>query len=131
MIVSEPKVVLITGCSSGIGFATAVEFSKNNFTVFPTMKNLVKKNELEEELSNSEDILQLDVTDEESINDTISRIENKFGRIDVLVNNAGYAFFGSFEDTSIDEFKKQMETNFYGTARLIKKVIPIMKKNNY
>ncbi len=127
---SDSKVVVITGCSSGIGFVTAVEFSKNDFTVFPTMRNLSKKNELEEELDNSEDILQLDVTDYASIDNTISQIKNKFGRIDILVNNAGYALFGSFEDTSIDEFKQQMETNFFGTVRLMKKVIPIMKKNN-
>ena len=128
---SKPqKVVLITGCSSGIGFATAVEFSKNNFTVFPTMRNLSKKNELENELDNSKDILQLDVIDDVSIDNAISQIKNKFGRIDILVNNAGYALFGSFEDTSIDEFKQQMESNFFGTVRLMKKVIPIMKKNN-
>ena len=128
MTQSDSKVVVITGCSSGIGFATAVEFSKKNFTLFPTMRNLSKKNQLEKELDNLEDILLLDVTNDVSIDNTISQIENKFGRIDVLVNNAGYALFGSFEDTSIDEFKQQMETNFFGTVRLMKKVIPIMKK---
>jgi len=127
---SNSKIVVITGCSSGIGFATAVEFSKNNFTVFPTMRNLAKKNELEDELDSSEDILQLDVTDNTSIDNAISQIESKYGRIDILVNNAGYALFGSFEDTSIEEFKQQMDTNLFGTIRLMKKVIPLMKKNN-
>ncbi len=127
---SNSKVVLITGCSSGIGFATAVEFSKNNFITFPTMRNLARKNELEEELNNSEDIIQLDVTDDVSIDNAISQIESKYGRIDILINNAGYALFGSFEDTSIEEFKQQMDTNLFGVVRLMKKVIPIMKKNN-
>lgn len=130
MTQSDSKIVVITGCSSGIGFATAVEFSKNNFTVFPTMRNLSKKNQLEKELDNFEDILLLDVTDDVSMDNAISQIENKFGRIDILINNAGYVLFGSFEDTSIDEFKQQMETNFFGTVRLMKKIIPIMKKNN-
>lgn len=127
---NKSKVVLITGCSSGIGFATAVEFSKNNFIVCPTMRNLVKKNKLEDELNNFKDIFQLDVTDDASIDNTISQIESKYGGIDILINNAGYVLFGSFEDTSIGEFKQQMETNFFGTIRLMKKVIPIMKKNN-
>ncbi len=126
---SNSKVVLITGCSSGIGFATAVEFSKNNFITFPTMRNLARKNELEEELNNSEDIIKLDVTDDVSIDNAISQIESKYGRIDILINNAGYALFGSFEDTSIDEFKQQLDTNLFGTIRLMKKVIPLMKKN--
>ncbi|RZD47734.1 MAG: short-chain dehydrogenase/reductase [Thaumarchaeota archaeon] len=130
MIESKPKVVVITGCSSGIGFASAVEFSKNNFITFPTMRNLRNKNELEYELNNSENIIQLDVTSDTSIDNAIDEIENKYGRIDILINNAGYVLLGSFEDTSIEEFKQQLETNFFGTIRMLKKVIPIMKKNN-
>lgn len=124
------KVVLITGCSSGIGFATAVQFTKNDFVTFPTMRDLVKKNKLAEQLPNPENILQLDVTDDESINTTVSKIMDIHGRIDVLINNAGFGLFGSFEDTTIEEFKQQMDTNFFGTIRLIKKILPIMKKNN-
>ena len=126
---SEPKVVLITGCSSGIGLATAVEFSKNNFITYPTMRNLTKKNELESHLGGSENILQLDVTDDQSIDNSIKKIVDKHGRIDILVNNAGYGLFGSFEDTSVDEFRTQMESDFFGSVKLIKKLIPIMKKN--
>jgi len=126
---SKPKVVVITGCSSGIGFTTAVEFSKNNFITFPTMRNLRNKNELENELENSEDIIQLDITSDTSIENAINEIEKKYGRIDILINNAGYVHLGSFEDTSIEEFKQQMETNFFGPVRMLKKIIPIMKKN--
>jgi len=118
---SDSKIVLITGCSSGIGFATAVEFSKNDFITYPTMRNLSKKNELEDELNHSEDILQLDVTDDVSIDNTISQIENKHGKIDILINNAGYTLFGSFEDTSIEEFKQQMETNFFWYSKINEK----------
>lgn len=127
----DKKVAIITGCSSGIGLSTAVEFSKNNFITYPTMRNLAKKNELENQLTNSnlDNILQLDVTDDTSITNTISKIKNKHGKIDILVNNAGYGLFGSFEDASIEQFKQQMETDFFGAVRLMKEIIPIMKEN--
>jgi short-subunit dehydrogenase len=126
---NDSKVVLITGCSSGIGFETAVEFAKNEYITCATMRDLSKKEKLENELGNSENIFQLDVTDDSSIDTAIVKIIEKHGRIDVLVNNAGYGLFGSFEDTSIEEFKDQMDADFFGAVRLIKKIIPIMKKN--
>lgn len=126
---NDNTVVLITGCSSGIGFSTAIEFAKNGFVTYPTMRDLIKKNKLAEQLTNPENILELDVTNDASIDNTISQIENKHGKIDILVNNSGFGLFGSFEDTSIEEFKQQMETNFFGSIRLMKKTIPLMKKN--
>jgi short-subunit dehydrogenase len=126
---SNSKVVLITGCSSGIGFETAVEFVKNEHITCSTMRDLSKKEELEKEIGDSENIFQLDVTDDSSIDTTIAKIIEKHGTIDILVNNAGYGLFGSFEDTSIEEFKEQMDADFFGAVRLIKKIIPIMKKN--
>ena len=126
---TNSKVVLITGCSSGIGFATAIEFSKNNFITYPTMRDLTKKTQLESQIECPENILQLDVTDDSSIDNAIKTIVNKHKKIDILVNNAGYGLFGSFEDTSIEEFRDQMESDFFGAIRLMKQVIPIMKKN--
>ncbi len=102
---TNSKVVLITGCSSGIGFATAVEFSKNNFITYPTMRDLTKKTQLSNQIECSENILQLDVTDDSSINNAIKTIVNKHKKIDILVNNAGYGLFGSFEDTGFDDLR--------------------------
>ena len=87
LLMSEPKVVLITGCSSGIGLATAVEFSKNNFITYPTMRNLTKKNELESHLGGSENILQLDVTDDQSIDNSDYSIKLKLDGDYFIVSN--------------------------------------------
>jgi NADP-dependent 3-hydroxy acid dehydrogenase YdfG len=72
--------------------------------------------------------LQLDVTDERTINTSIQTIYNEAGRIDILVNNAGYALSGTFEDISIDEIKAQYETNVFGLIRTTQAVLPIMRK---
>ena len=72
--------------------------------------------------------LQLDVTDERTINTSIQTIYNEAGRIDILVNNAGYALSGTFEDISIDEIKTQYETNVFGLIRTTQAVLPIMRK---
>ena len=127
------KVVIVTGSSSGIGFETAVLLARNGFMTYATMRNPYKSTRLSE-LANKEKldikITKLDVNDETGINETIDRVISESGRIDVLVNNAGYAVFGAFEDTSLDEIREQFETNFFGPVKTIKAVIPIMKKQN-
>ena len=125
------KIVLVTGCSSGIGLFTAIEFAKNGDTVFAGLRDLSKKDVLEAEALKANvkvNMIQLDISDNSSINDAINKINNVHGRIDVLVNNAGYGYFGSVESTSIKEFKEQFDTDFFGAIRMIHGVLPIMRE---
>ncbi len=127
----EQKVVLITGCSSGIGLSTAVYLSKKGYKVYASMRNLEKKDNLFSEAKKAKvsiEIVQLDVTDEQSIKKAISFILKKESRIDVLVNNAGFGFGGFLEDCSMEEIKDQFETNFFGLIRVIKEVLPVMRR---
>ncbi len=123
--------VLVTGFSSGIGLATCHVLSRNNFMTYGTVRNLSKAKKIQD-LMNRENlslkILRLDVNDNQSIKLAIKKILNDTGRIDVLINNAGYGMFGPIEEITIQEIKKQFETNFFGTIRLIKAIVPIMRK---
>jgi NAD(P)-dependent dehydrogenase (short-subunit alcohol dehydrogenase family) len=125
------RTVLVTGCSSGIGLATCHVLSRNNFRTYGTVRNLSKAKKIQD-LINRESlplkILHLDVTDNQSIKLAIKRILSDTGRIDVLINNAGYGMFGPIEEITTQEFKKQFETNFFGTIRVIKAIVPIMRK---
>ncbi|HJU78895.1 MAG TPA: SDR family oxidoreductase [Nitrososphaeraceae archaeon] len=124
------KTVLVTGCSSGIGLATCHVLSRNNFMTYGTVRNLSKANKIQD-LINRENlalkILHLDVNDEQSIKLAIKKILTDSGRIDVLINNAGYGMFGPIEEITTQEVKKQFETNFFGAFRLIKAIVPIMR----
>ncbi len=125
------RTVLVTGCSSGIGLATCHVLSRNNFMTYGTVRNLSKAKKIQD-LMNRENlslkILRLDVNDNQSIKLAIKKILNDTGRIDVLINNAGYGMFGPIEEITIQEIKKQFETNFFGAIRLIKAIVPIMRK---
>ena len=125
------KIALVTGSSSGIGFETSLALARNGFHTFATMRDLSKDEEIKQIIKKEDlsiEILELDVDSEESVNQAIKIIFEKKGRIDVLVNNAGYGMWGTVEDVSIDEFKEQFETNFFSIIRLIQKVAPIMRK---
>jgi NAD(P)-dependent dehydrogenase (short-subunit alcohol dehydrogenase family) len=125
------KVALITGSSSGIGFETALLLSRSGFYTYASMRNLGKSRTITE-IADKEhlplQVVQLDGNDETSVRNAINRIETEKGRIDVLVNNAGYGFFSSIEDATLDQIKKQFETNFFGVIRLIRGVLPIMRR---
>jgi short-subunit dehydrogenase len=127
------QVALITGCSSGIGYETSILLAKNGFKTYATMRNTDKGNKLKE-ISDKENldlkIIKLDVTDDYSIKNAINEIVEETDRIDVLVNNAGNNIAGAVEDLSIEEFKEQFETNFFGLIRVTKVVLPIMRKQN-
>lgn len=116
------KVVLITGASSGIGQITGSLLAKNGYTVFGTSRQPDKID------LNGYKILKLDVNSEDSVNDCIQKIMDHTGRIDILINNAGYELVGALEETLIHEAKSQFETNFFGVARMVKAVLPIMRK---
>jgi NAD(P)-dependent dehydrogenase (short-subunit alcohol dehydrogenase family) len=128
---AKKKVALVTGSSSGIGYETALLLARNGFDTFATMRNMNKSKEITE-VSKKENlplkVMQLDVNDDRSVADAINNILNEKKSIEVVVNNAGYGLMGSVEDSSLDEIKAQFETNFFGAIRVIKEVIPIMRK---
>jgi len=130
-ILNMTKVALVTGSSSGIGYETALLLARNGFDTFATMRNMNKSKEITE-VSKRENlplrVMQLDVNDDRSVADAIKNILNEKKSIEVVVNNAGYGLMGSVEDSSLDEIKAQFETNFFGAIRVIKEVIPIMRK---
>jgi NAD(P)-dependent dehydrogenase (short-subunit alcohol dehydrogenase family) len=125
------SVALVTGSSSGIGFETSLLLARNGYHTYASMRSLEKSKTITE-ISNREklplSVIQLDVDDDKSVKDAIYRIENEQGRIDVVVNNAGYLLIGPLEELSIREFKEQFETNFFGAIRVIKEVLPIMRR---
>ncbi len=127
------QVALITGCSSGIGYETSILLARNGFRTYATMRNTDKGDKLKE-IAEKENldlkIIKLDVTDDYSIQNAIKEIVQETNRIDVLVNNAGNNIAGAVEDLSIEEFKEQFETNFFGLIRVTKVVLPIMRKQN-
>lgn len=125
------KVAVITGSSSGIGFATSLILARNGFYTYATMRNPSKSKaimEIAEKEKLSLDVISLDVNDDKSVKDAISKIVEEKKRIDVLVNNAGYGLIGCVEDLSIDETKAIFETNFFGIIYVTQAVLPIMRK---
>ena len=124
------QVALITGCSSGIGYETALMLGRNGFRTFATMRNTKKSDSLQEIIRKEGldvSIQQLDVNDNASIENTINNIKNEANRIDILINNAGFGLVGFFEDLTLDEIRDQFETNFFGVLNITKKIIPIMR----
>ena len=127
------KVALVTGSSSGIGLETALALARDGYYTFASMRDIKKSAELENALKKENipiEITELDVDKEESIVSAVKEIVTKCGRLDVLINNAGYGQFGCTEDVSIDEFRKQFETNFFSIVRMIQEVAPIMRNQN-
>lgn len=124
------KVAIVTGSSSGIGYATSLMLARNGFYTYASVRDINKSASLES-VANTEKLplkpIQLEVTDDNSVKDAIEKIMSEKGRIDVLVNNAGYGLFGAFEDLSLDEIKAQFETNVFGIIRVTQRVIPIMR----
>ena len=130
--INMTKVAVVTGSSSGIGYETSLLLARNQFTTYATMRNISKSDRLRE-IALKENIplkfTQLDVNSDWSDNDAIENIVKENDRIDVLVNNAGYDLFGSLEESSIEEIKRQFETNVFGVIRTTKAVIPTMRKH--
>ena len=127
----EGKIVLITGCSSGFGLHIAAHLASRGCKVIATMRNLDKKNALLSEVQRrggTVDVLRLDVTDKDSINETVKEVAAKYGFIDVLVNNAGLGFGGFFEDLSEEDIRQIMEVNFFGVQNVTRQVIPLMRQ---
>jgi len=119
------KVALVTGASSGIGAETAKLLVKNGFTVYGAARRLDRMQVLKVEGVN---LIAMDVTDDASMVAGVNNIIDAEGRIDVLVNNAGYGSYGSVEDVPISEAKNQFEVNIFGLARLTQLVLPYMRR---
>ncbi|MBT6194318.1 MAG: SDR family oxidoreductase [Nitrosopumilus sp.] len=125
------KVALVTGSASGIGLETVLALSRDGYETFASMRDIKKSAELEYAAKKENlkiKIIELDVDKEESIVKAIKKISSEHGRLDILVNNAGYGQFGCTEDVSINDFRKQFETNFFSIVRIIQEVSPIMRK---
>jgi NAD(P)-dependent dehydrogenase (short-subunit alcohol dehydrogenase family) len=130
---SANKVAIVTGSAAGIGYEIAIHLAKNGFRTYASMRNLQKANGITEMAKNENlplSLIQLDVTDDISITKAIDKVINESGRIDVLVNNAGYGLIGSIEDMSVEELKAQYETNVFGTFMVTKAVLPYMRKQH-
>lgn len=124
------SVVLITGCSTGIGLATALHVAKQGHKVYATMRD-PSKSELPAIVTKELlpiDILLLDVNDEASIQKAVKQVMDQEGFIDVLVNNAGTVAVGAVEELPLEAFQSDMETNYFGTLRCIKAVLPSMRE---
>ncbi|HKH87160.1 MAG TPA: SDR family oxidoreductase [Nitrososphaera sp.] len=126
------KVAVVTGSSSGIGLETSLTLAENNFRTYATMRNLDKASNILEpakKMNNlSIEVTKLDVTDDFSVQKAIQSIaEKEGGRIDLLVNNAGYTQLGAAEDLSSEEIQAQFNTNVFGIFRTIREVVPIMR----
>lgn len=130
-MLNEKKVALVTGSSTGIGYETSLLLARNGFYTYASIRDIRKGNNIKKVTINEKlplAILEIDVDTFESVNKNIGKILKKNKKIDILVNNAGYGLFGALEEMSLQEIKKQYETNFFGTIRTIKSVLPIMRK---
>lgn len=124
-------VAIVTGSSGGIGLATSLALARKGILTYATMRNLAKRDSIQSVADKQHlpiRVVQLDVTDENSIKKAIQSILSEAGRIDLLVNNAGYALTGAFEDIGIDEIEAQYETNVFGVIRVTQAVLPVMRK---
>lgn len=120
----EKKIIIITGASSGIGYQTAELLAKQGHKVYGAARRVEKI----EPLRNLGVIpLKMDITQEDSIDEAVKIVINEEGRIDVLVNNAGYGSYGAIEDVNMDEVRKQFDVNLFGLASLTRKVLPYMR----
>jgi NAD(P)-dependent dehydrogenase (short-subunit alcohol dehydrogenase family) len=120
---SEQRVVLVTGASSGVGQATAGLLAQNGYRVFGTSRSPAGSVDVP-----SLTMVPLDVRSDESAGACVTAVAGQAGRLDVLVNNAGYEQAGALEELSLDEAKAQFETNFFGVVRMVKAVLPLMRR---
>ncbi len=124
----EPKSVLITGASTGIGRASALYLAERGYRVAATSRSLDRLDGLRREVERVGAIhcVELDVDSDRSVSEATASVIEAYGRIDVLVNNAGYGLWGPVQSFSLEELQAQLDTNFFGAFRMIKAVLPSM-----
>lgn len=134
LLSKDQKVAVVTGSSTGIGFETCLVFARNGIRTFATMRDLIKA-DLIKDIAEKEKlplkVIRMDVDKDDSVAEAFKQIrEDDNGRmsIDILVNNAGFGLFGALEDQSIEDVKKQFETNLFGAIRTMRQVLPIMRE---
>lgn len=121
------KTILITGASRGFGKLWAEAFLKRGDRVAATARNIETLKELTEKYGDAILPIELDVNNREACFTAVNKVKEKFGKIDVVINNAGYGLFGAIEETSEQEARNQMETNFFGLLWVTQAVLPIMR----
>lgn len=129
------SVALITGTSSGFGMRASIELARKGYHVIATMRNSHRETPLhayikEEKIDNIE-IIEMDVTNHKEITLRVSEMVARYNKIDILINNAGYAEGGLVEDVDVDIYRKQFETNFFGLVAVTKAVLPFMRKQKF
>ena len=126
----KQKVAIVTGSSSGIGYATVLRLARSGYFTFATMRNPAKGTDLIK-IAERENlpllVEQMDVANIESIKKFMERMRQSTGRIDVLVNNAGYVLAGALEDISAEEIRKQFDTNLLGVIQVTQMALPFMR----
>lgn len=130
---NNTRVALVTGSSSGFGLLTVVELAKAGFRVIASMRDLGRRGLLDKSADSAGvnekiDVRQLDVTNMTAMPEFVERLLRDYGRIDVLLNNAGFAVAGFIEDLKLEEIRAQFETNFFGHVAMTKAVLPVMRK---
>jgi NAD(P)-dependent dehydrogenase (short-subunit alcohol dehydrogenase family) len=127
------KIALITGCSSGFGLLTSIELAKADYRAVATMPDLSQRAKLDQAaaaagVAHKLHVCVLDVTLSSDIASVVDTVAHDYGRIDVLVNNAGFAVSGFAEDIKLEELRLQLDTNFFGAVAMTKAVLPTMRK---
>ena len=121
------KIILITGASRGFGKIWATALLKRGDKVAATARNIADLNDLVQEFGDAVFPIQLDVNDSAACTAAVNKANEHFGRIDVLINNAGFGLFGAIEETTEQQARAQMETNFFGLLWVTQAVLPIMR----
>ena len=129
------KIALVTGASSGFGLLTSIELAKAGFRVVATMRDLGRRERLDQAVAAAGvgpkiDVRALDVTKFDTHSRFVDGVVRDYGRLDVLVNNAGFAVAGFAEDIKLDELRLQFETNFFGAVAMTKAALPTMRRQH-
>jgi NAD(P)-dependent dehydrogenase (short-subunit alcohol dehydrogenase family) len=130
------KIALVTGSSSGFGLLTSIELAKSGFRVVATMRDLGRLERLDKAaaaagIAAQLNVCALDVTNFDAIPAFVDSIVRDYGRLDVLVNNAGFPLAGFAEDITLDELRRQFETNFFGAVAMTKAALPTMRRQHF